>query len=280
MKVDESNFICELDGYRYYLGDVIAEGVDWFTAKELVEDLGDAWELPNKGVAALAQYNCKEAMRAYLGWYWLADHHSSSSCFGQDASTGLQGLYSNEYPHKSFVRPVYKEKVKDNNTKIKLLRIRGYSDLVLDICGKKVLYELGNDPAISKGWDLSNHLYMLDVWGYEVVHEDLFEWLSQQQGGKNNSGGFKKVFHIREKNEDGEVLARGGATIVFVEDDVGFAAHIALCHPDDNYNKKVGVEVALGKNCYLKLPEVSDEFIRDTSTSYWKQVVKSVSHYF
>ncbi|HFO5467917.1 hypothetical protein [Escherichia coli] len=130
--------------------------------------------------------------------------------------------------------------------------------------------------AIGKGWDISKYLGMLDAWHYEVVHEDFVEWLSQQQDSKNNSKGFKKVFHIREKDEDGEVLARGGATVVFVETDVGFAAHIALCHPEDNYNKKVGVEVALSKNCYFKIPEVSDKFIRDTSLSYWKRVVKSV----
>lgn len=276
MKVDKSKFICELDGYNYYLGEVLAKDVNWFEANIIIDELGDGWELPSRALAILAHNKFNEDMRSRVGFYWLGEHHSSSHCHGQRALSGTQDLFSNEYPTGSYVLPVYKEKSVDSKPKIKLLKVLGYSNLVLDIGGKKVLYEIGGDSAVGKGWSLVKHLDYLDVWHYGVVHEDFVEWLSEQQASGNTTKAFKKVSHIREKNEDGEVLARGGATVVFAETDAGFAAHIALCHPDDNYNKKVGVEVALSKDCYFKLPEVSDKFIKGTTPSYWKKVVKAV----
>lgn len=276
MKVDKSKFICELDGYNYYLGDVVAKNVDWYEASILVSKLGDGWELPNRVVAMAIKAKFPEDKKPAFGWYWLEDEQSSMEEWYQGSTGGNQLNYYKTYTIGSYVRPVYKEKVGDK-PKIKLLRIAGYSDLVLDINGEKVLYALGNDSAIGRGGRLIKQLdtLVLDVWYYEVVHEDFVEWLSLQQESKNTTKDFKKVFHIREKSEDGEVLARGGATVVFAETDSGFAAHVALCHPDDNYNKKVGVEVALSKNCYFKLPEVSDKFVRDTAPDYWKRVVNS-----
>lgn len=140
-----------------------------------------------------------------------------------------------------------------------------------------MLYELGDYHAIRKEWELSRHLDKLDEWVYEVVHDDFDEWLSQQRESENISSNFKRVFHIREKDKEGNILARGGATVVFVEGSDGFDGYIALCHPDDNYNKKVGVDVALSKNPYFKTPEVVGVVVNNTTPSYWKRLVKSLS---
>lgn len=277
MKVDKSKFICELDGYKYYLGDIIASEVSWHKAKLLVNNLGDGWELPNRHVSLIACSKFSKEMPTVGGWCWLSEEISHNLAWIQYFSENEQTHCNKEYGDiDSYVIPVYKEKSKEEYPKIKLLRIMGFSDLVLDIDGKKVLYKLGNHPIIDEGWSLSTVLDISNRWEYEVVHEDFVEWLSQQQESKNTTSDFKKVFHIREKNKDGEVLARGGATVVFVENNAGFAAHIALCHPEDNYNKKVGVEVALSKDCYFKTTEVSDKFIGGTTPSYWRKVVKAV----
>lgn len=137
MKVDKSKFICELDGYKYYLGDVIASGVDWFTAKELVEGLGDGWELPNREVAINAHTKLQKEMKSEGGWYWLEEDYSPSRAWLHNSVYGSQITHYKESTNARYVRPVYKEKVKTNSPKIKLLRIVGFSDLVLDIDGKK-----------------------------------------------------------------------------------------------------------------------------------------------
>lgn len=276
MKVDKSKFICELDSYKYYLGDVIASGVDWFTAKEMVDRLGEGWELPSREVAIVAHNKFREEMSYVYGWYWLRDEYSSSHAWVQGSATGFQSRDCKPNTPSNCVRPVYKEKVKTGSPKIKLLKVMGFSDLVLDIDGKKVLYELGENSVLNPDLGISKGLSCLDEWYYTVISEDFLQWLYDSKN-KREPELHKKIYHIREKDEDGNILPRGGVTIVFVENNGWFDGYIALCHPDDNYNKKVGVEVALSKKPCFKTPEVVGVIVNNTTPSYWKRLAKSLS---
>lgn len=278
MKVDKSKFICELDGYKYYLGDVIAKEVDWFTAKKLVEALGDGWGLPSRAVAMIAHEKFVEEMKSVGGWYWLKDEYSPSLAWNQHSIVGCQGnCYGKSGSSRSYVRPVYKEKVKTRKPKIKLLKVAGFSDLVLDIDGKKVLYERGEHSVLKPDWPLSESLFSLDAWYYEVVSDDFLQWHKISKV-KSESTLHKKIYHIREKDEDGNILARGGVTVVLVE---GYKDHwyvyASMCHPDDNYNKKVGVEVALSKKpLFWGLKDLPKIDVKE-SPKQWKILIKSLS---
>lgn len=56
------------------------------------------------------------------------------------------------------------------------------------------------------------------------------------------------VEHWRYADKEGNLLPRGGATYVDIywgSDPVGFGE--AHCHKDDNYNKRLGLTIALGR---------------------------------
>ena len=62
--------------------------------------------------------------------------------------------------------------------------------------------------------------------------------------------GYKvKVFHNRlVDDQTGEILCRGGSTVIELTtpDNVTYT-HTAKCNEKDNYNKKRGVQIALGR---------------------------------
>lgn len=53
------------------------------------------------------------------------------------------------------------------------------------------------------------------------------------------------IIHFRVPDKDGTPYARGGATAIY--DGHYNAIVVALCSPDDNYNKKVGINIAKSK---------------------------------
>lgn len=104
-------FICQLDGYNYYLGDVVAENVNWYDAQELVKGLGDGWELPSREVATLSHNKFPEDMSSVDGWYWLGEEFSTECALDQYSLYGTQNFGDKTHTSNRYVRPVYKEKV-------------------------------------------------------------------------------------------------------------------------------------------------------------------------
>lgn len=103
-------FICQLDGYNYYLGDIIAKGVSWYEALSLVGKLGDGWELPNRHIALIAHHKLREDLNSIEGCYWLSDQHQEPSAWVQ-YSDGDQNYIDKMIPDNRYVRPVLKIKV-------------------------------------------------------------------------------------------------------------------------------------------------------------------------
>lgn len=104
-------FICQLDGYNYYLGDVIAKNINWYEASILVSKLGEGWELPSRAVANLAQNKFPEKSESEVGWYWLEEEHSTTTAWYQYSPVGYQSFNTKVYSGGSYVRPVLKVKV-------------------------------------------------------------------------------------------------------------------------------------------------------------------------
>jgi len=61
--------------------------------------------------------------------------------------------------------------------------------------------------------------------------------------------GYKiRVFHDRTKNKDGSISPRGGSTTVEITDNHGHTAlGKARCHERDNFVKRIGIMVAIGR---------------------------------
>lgn len=63
--------------------------------------------------------------------------------------------------------------------------------------------------------------------------------------------GYKvRVFHTRAVNCDGDIKQRGGTTevMIFNRDNQGLiTSGVSRCSDKDNYDKKLGVKIALGR---------------------------------
>lgn len=61
--------------------------------------------------------------------------------------------------------------------------------------------------------------------------------------------GYKvRVFHDRVKNKDGSISPRGGCTTVEITDNHGHTSiGKAKCHENDNYVKRLGVMIGIGR---------------------------------
>lgn len=58
------------------------------------------------------------------------------------------------------------------------------------------------------------------------------------------------VVHIRAKDENGNVENRGGGTVVFVpKNNDMYRCNVgwSICHPNDNFDKELGVRIATGR---------------------------------
>lgn len=102
--------ICQLDGYNYYLGGVIAKNLSWHSALSLVSELGNGWELPNRPVALLAHHKLREDLNSIEGCYWLSDPKNEFSAWVQ-FSDGDQHYIDKTIATNRYVRPVLKIKV-------------------------------------------------------------------------------------------------------------------------------------------------------------------------
>lgn len=59
-----------------------------------------------------------------------------------------------------------------------------------------------------------------------------------------------KFMHFRNIEETGNgsiVDSRGGATVAYVQGEDGISFAVAYCHPNDNYNKRLGRAKAAGR---------------------------------
>ena len=67
-----------------------------------------------------------------------------------------------------------------------------------------------------------------------------------------------RVSHHRERDENGKALPRGGVTVVVFEDEnrAPVAAAQAFCSPKDNFCRRTGRNVAIGR--VIKLLEGED----------------------
>jgi hypothetical protein len=55
------------------------------------------------------------------------------------------------------------------------------------------------------------------------------------------------VIHIRFMDMDNSRFARGGKTLVEIHTPDGVINGVAFCSLEDNYNKKIGVKIAIGR---------------------------------
>jgi hypothetical protein len=57
------------------------------------------------------------------------------------------------------------------------------------------------------------------------------------------------VYHHRRKTKKGTVSPKGGKTILVIDSPSGqHFEGIATCSKEDNYNKKLGIRIALGRS--------------------------------
>ena len=99
-------YICTLDGYDYFLGEYLKEGVSWHEALKYAESLGSGWEVPSKEV--LKQMYLKMEVLGIKGveWLWSGEGYSATSAWDLYFGDGQFGN-SKTGPALRSVRPVY-----------------------------------------------------------------------------------------------------------------------------------------------------------------------------
>lgn len=68
--------------------------------------------------------------------------------------------------------------------------------------------------------------------------------------GYLRKSGYKiAVHHHRRKNKDGSFMPKGGKTVLIIDSPSGeHFEGCAKCSNEDNYNKKLGIRIALGRS--------------------------------
>lgn len=57
------------------------------------------------------------------------------------------------------------------------------------------------------------------------------------------------VIHHRKKDKDGTVKPKGGRTVLIIDSPTGeHFEGVAKCSNEDNYDKKLGIRIALGRS--------------------------------
>ena len=98
--------ICELNGYRYYLGPEAPNVMNWDEAKKWCEDQG--FELPSREV--LLQCYCKLKDKFNInGWYWSSDEFGATYAWVQSFSYCAQDFSGKGLNY--IVRAVRKEMI-------------------------------------------------------------------------------------------------------------------------------------------------------------------------
>lgn len=64
------------------------------------------------------------------------------------------------------------------------------------------------------------------------------------------SNGYKvAVHHSRKKDNNGTILPKGGKTVLIIDSPRGeHFEGVSRCSNEDNYNKKLGIRIALGRS--------------------------------
>ena len=97
--------ICEVNGYRWYLGPEADEEINWNGAIEWCQSVG--WELPPRDI--LLQCYMNEDIKPLFkdGWYWSGTEFSAALAWRQLFSDGYQQP-SNGKTFNGYVRAVRK----------------------------------------------------------------------------------------------------------------------------------------------------------------------------
>lgn len=105
-------FICQLDGYNYYLGNEVGEEMTWEGAKEYCNNLGEGWELPPKEIMSIIDGRPRIREMIDRERCWSSTEYDPSYAFIQIFPlSGIQGhQYYNFKTNRYSVLPVYKVK--------------------------------------------------------------------------------------------------------------------------------------------------------------------------
>ena len=110
VKPEKEILICELDGYRYFLGPEAPEAMDFDNAIKWCHGLGKGFELPNRIVLLACFMNHEIKPKFKEAFYWSSTEFHSSTAWYQFFANGNQ---SNSHKHiYHFVRAVRKEDLK------------------------------------------------------------------------------------------------------------------------------------------------------------------------
>ena len=82
--------ICELNGYRYYLGPEAPNKMKWDDAKKWCDDQG--YELPSREVMIQCYRKFKDQFKTDY-WYWIGDEFNATYAWKQDFGDGFQFNY-------------------------------------------------------------------------------------------------------------------------------------------------------------------------------------------
>lgn len=151
----EKIYIGEIGGYKYWLGDIIFKGLDWYQAKDVCRALGDGWELPSKEVMKMVweNSNTQEILKSEEGWYWSSSEYSASHAWLQPSASGNQHVSGKTYTTDGLIRPVYKEKVEDKPTlpdhKVFYTRLMNPDVSICNLSGITYIFSKNEDNTYS-----------------------------------------------------------------------------------------------------------------------------------
>lgn len=86
-----------------------------------------------------------------------------------------------------------------------------------------------------------------------------------------------KYIHYRNRNLDGKIESRGGATVAFIEKPDGIDYAVAICSEHDNFNRAYGRAKAAGRLAsprHRRFFAAVDEFYDVLETRYNHGVIK------
>jgi len=104
---DKGLVICELNGYRWYLGQEADEEMNWREAVEWCRSVGG--ELPPREVLLMAYINENIKPLFKTEWYWSSTEFGAVLAWKQGFTTGYQNSTNKGYG--SYVRAVKKVKI-------------------------------------------------------------------------------------------------------------------------------------------------------------------------
>ena len=104
---DEAPVICEINGYRWFLGQEADEEMNWHEAVEWCKSVGG--ELPPREVLLMAYLNEDIKPSFKTSWYWSSAEFYATYAWEQSFNNGSQG--TNLKSGRGSVRAVKKVKI-------------------------------------------------------------------------------------------------------------------------------------------------------------------------